>query len=112
TRLSAALLEGPIVDRQLVDLEKRLAEAEDVLHAARMHRLSLEPKASLPMESLGRVYVLLGKLQALLRALATLEGDDDLGDRVRDTEEKLAQLDGYFQNSGREAREEEVASQL
>jgi len=112
TRLSAALLEGPIVDRQLVALEKSLSEAEDVLHAARMHRLSLEPKASLPMESLGRVYVLLGKLQALLRALATLDGDDDLGDRIRDTEKKLAQLEGYFQNSGREAREKAVAEKL
>ena len=112
TRLSAALLEGPIVDRQLADLKKRLSDAGDELHVARMHRLSLEPKASLPMESLGRVYVLLGKLQALLRALATLDGDDDLGDRIRDTEEGLAQLEGYFQNSGREEREKAVAEKL
>ncbi|WP_322041360.1 DUF3732 domain-containing protein [Burkholderia diffusa] len=112
TRLSAALLEGPIVDRQLAALEKNLSEAEDVLHAARMHRLSLEPKASVPAESLGRVYVLLGKLQALLGALATLHGEDDLGNRIRDTEEKLARLDDYFRNSGREARERAVAVEL
>ncbi|WP_063889157.1 DUF3732 domain-containing protein [Burkholderia ubonensis] len=112
TRLSAALLEGPIVDRQLAALDKRLSQAEDVLHAARMHRLSLEPKASVPAESLGRVYVLLGKLQALLAALATLDGEDDLGNRIRDTEKKLAELDDYFRNSGRETRERAVAVEL
>lgn len=112
TRLSAALLEGPIVDRQLAALDKRLSQAEDVLHAARMHRLSLEPKASVPAESLGRVYVLLGKLQALLAALATLDGEDDLGNRIRDTEKKLAELDDYFRNSGRETREKAVAVEL
>ncbi|MCX4177664.1 MULTISPECIES: DUF3732 domain-containing protein [Paraburkholderia] len=112
TRLSAALLEGPIVDRQLAALDKSLSDAEDELHIARMYRLSFEPKAALPMESLGRAYVLLGKLQALLRALATLDGDDDLGERIRDIEEKLAQLEGYFQNCGREQREAQVAEQL
>ncbi|NRF87954.1 DUF3732 domain-containing protein [Burkholderia gladioli] len=112
TRLSEALLEGPIVDRQLAALEKRLSEAEDELHGARMYRLSLEPKEALPMESLGRAYVLLGRLQALLMALSTLEGEDDLGDRIRDTEEKLALLEEYFQNCGREQREGQVAEQM
>lgn len=112
TRLSAALLEGPIVDRQLAALDKSLSDAESELHAVRMYRLSLEPKASVPAESLGRVYVLLGKLQALLRALATLDGDDDLGERIRETERKLARLDDYFRNSGRETREKAVAETL
>lgn len=112
TRLSEALLEGPIVDRQLSALGKNLSDAEDELHTARMYRLSLEPEGMMPMESLGRTYVLLGKLQALLRALATLDGDDDLGNRIRDTEKSLAHLDEYFQNCGREQREAQVAKQL
>ncbi|VVE88147.1 DUF3732 domain-containing protein [Pandoraea bronchicola] len=112
TRMSTALLEGPIVDRQMEALGKNLTKAEDVLHKARMYRLSLESKTSMPADSLGRVYVFLGKLQSLLGALETLAGDDDLGKSVGDAERKLALLDEYFRNSGREARQREVATEL
>lgn len=109
SRLSEALLEGPIVDKQLAELGRSLTEAEDELHAARMYRLSLESEEAMPMDSLGRAYMLLGRLQSLLKALATLEGEGDLADRIRDTEGKLAHLQTYFDNSGRPAREALVA---
>ncbi|MDR0214554.1 MAG: DUF3732 domain-containing protein [Comamonas sp.] len=112
TRLSNALLEGPIVDKQLAALERELSVVQQELHAARMHRLSLEHKGALPMESLGRAYLLLGRLQALLMALEILDGQGDLNDRIRNTEEDLAQLKQYFLTCGREKREKVIATKL
>jgi len=111
-RLSDALLEGPIVDRQLEQLRASLSGAEDELQGARMKRVQLEPKDSAPLDSLGRVFVLLGRLQALLMALATLDGEDELGERIAATQRKIKVLEEYFENAGRDDREVEVNRKL
>ncbi|MEM5366465.1 DUF3732 domain-containing protein [Paraburkholderia azotifigens] len=112
TRLSEALSDGPIVDRQLEQLRIRLSEAEDALQVARMMRIQLEPKESAPLDSLGRVFILLGRLQALLAALSTLQGEDLLGERIDVTGQKIAALEKYFADDGRDARERLVSGQL
>jgi hypothetical protein len=112
SRMSDALMEGPIVDRQLEGLRGTLSEAEDALHEARMRRVQLEPKDSAPLDSLGRAFVLLGRLQALLMALATLEGESDLAERIGTTRKKIEELEGYFEDAGRHEREREVGRKL
>jgi len=112
TRLSNALREGPIVDKQLESLENELGVAQQKLHIARMHRLSLVEKGTMPMESLGRAYLLLGRLQALLMALATLDGQGDLNERIRQAEIDLFKVGNYFLNSGRGGREKLIATKL
>ncbi|MFM0034008.1 DUF3732 domain-containing protein [Paraburkholderia strydomiana] len=112
SRLSDALMEGPIVDRQVEQLKTTLTKAEDELQAARLRRAQLQPKDSAPLDSLGRVFILLGRLQALLMALATLDGDDDLGARIDATQREIEGLEKYFENAGREEREREVNRRL
>ncbi|PXX35202.1 MULTISPECIES: DUF3732 domain-containing protein [Burkholderia] len=111
-RLSEALLEGPIVDRQLEQLKRTLSDAGDRLHAARLKRIQLKPDEFAPLGSLGRVFVLLGRLQSLLMALATLEGRGDLPARIRETERRIKELDRYINTSGREVRQRAVGEEL
>ncbi|WP_176079561.1 DUF3732 domain-containing protein [Paraburkholderia tropica] len=111
-RLSKVLRDGPIVDRQLEELKNKLTIAESELHAARMRRLRMEPKSGEPPDSLGRLYVLIGRIQSLLSALKASQGDGSLHQRLDDAEERIARLDEYFENCGRERREAEVAEQL
>jgi len=108
-RLSDALMEGPIVDRQLEGLNNKLFEAQERLQVARVRRAQLQPKSSAPTDSMGRAFVLLGRLQALLMALATLDGDDDLADRILMLNRKLEELDGYFERADRQTRQLEVS---
>ncbi|MCY0857562.1 DUF3732 domain-containing protein [Cupriavidus sp. D39] len=105
SRLSDALIEGPIVDRQLEDLRGKLFEAEGRLQDARLRRAQLEYKDSSPKDSLARAFVLLGRLQALLMALSTLDGADELAERLEALRAALNELEAYFQVAGRESRE-------
>ncbi|MBR8123439.1 DUF3732 domain-containing protein [Burkholderia multivorans] len=111
-RLSKALREGPIVDRQLEQLKRDLTDAEARLHAARLRRIELKPDEFSPLGSFGRIFVLLGRLQSLLMALATLEGRGDLPDRIRETERRIKILDDFINASGREEREKAVGREL
>ncbi|TCG08686.1 hypothetical protein BZM27_10490 [Paraburkholderia steynii] len=112
SRLSEALLEGPIVDRQLEQLRRSLSDAENRLQAARLKRAQLETNESAPLDSLGRAFILLGRLQSLLMALATLEGRGNLAHQIRGYEKRIRLLDTFIEASGREAREKEVGKTL
>ncbi|MHB9839718.1 DUF3732 domain-containing protein [Paraburkholderia terrae] len=111
-RLSSALSEGPIVDRQLEHLKRDLSEAEARLHTARLRRIELKPDDFSPLGSVGRIFVLLGRLQSLLMALATLQGRGDLPQRIRELERRIALVDGFIAAAGREEREKSVGREL
>ncbi|MFM0328957.1 DUF3732 domain-containing protein [Paraburkholderia strydomiana] len=112
TRLSEALLDGPIVDRQLEQLRQDLSKAEEKLQAARLKRAQLEPSEVAPLDSLGRAFILLGRPQSLLMALATLEGRGSFADKIRDLEGRIQLLDTYILNCGHGEREKDVGKVL
>ncbi|MBB5428334.1 hypothetical protein HDG40_006521 [Paraburkholderia sp. JPY158] len=111
-RLSSALSEGPIVDRQLEHLKRDLSDAEARLHAARLRRIELKPDDFSPSGAVGRIFVLLGRLQSLLMALATLDGRGDLPDRIREIERRIKLIDDFIAAAGREEREKAVGNEL
>ncbi|CAL8473646.1 DUF3732 domain-containing protein [Caballeronia sp. S22] len=111
-RLSEALQDGPIVDRQLEQLGRKLSTAEDRLQSVRLRRAALEPGEVAPLDSLGRAFVLLGRLQSLLMALATLEGRGNSADKMNELERRIRSLDTYIRECGYEEREKDVGKEL
>jgi hypothetical protein len=100
------------VDRQLEHLKRDLSEAEARLHTARLRRIELKPDDFSPLGSVGRIFILLGRLQSLLMALATLEGRGDLPQRIRELERRIALVDAFIAAAGREEREKSVGREL
>lgn len=110
--LSQAFFENPIVDKEIEVSKMRLFEVQEQLHAARMARLKLQPKDSSTKDSLSQVYVLMGRIQALLMSFAAMNNTDDMGGRIADIADKLRVLEEYFKLSGKAAREAEVDKKL
>ncbi|MGH8763729.1 MAG: hypothetical protein ACREUR_10965, partial [Nitrosospira sp.] len=110
--LSQALFESPIVDKEIQYSKARLFEVQGQLQAARMNRLELQQIESATKDSLSRVYVLMGRIQALLITFAAMNNADDTGNRITEIGLALHELDAYFRRSGRETREAKVDKEL
>lgn len=110
--LSQALFESPIVDKEIEAAKTRLFEAQGQLQEARMSCLKLQQIDSATKDSLSRVYVLMGRLQALLITFAAMNNADDMGNRIAELRGALRGLDAYFRNSGRSVREAKVDEEL
>ncbi|HEX5338741.1 MAG TPA: hypothetical protein VFW53_09930, partial [Gallionella sp.] len=94
--LSQALFENPIVDKEIEASKTRLFEVQGQLQTARMARLKLQPVESATTDSLSQVYVLMGRIQALIMSFAAMNNADDMGSRIAAIEVSLRKLDGYF----------------
>lgn len=110
--LSQALFENPIVDKEIEAAKMRLFEVQGQLQTARMARLKLQPKESSTKDSLSQVYVLIGRIQALLITFAAMNNTDDMGNRIDEIAAKLRELEAYFKRSGKAAREAKVDKEL
>lgn len=109
---ASALFDNPIVDREIEETKNRLNKTMHDLHSARVARLRLQKLEFATKDSLSRVFVLLGRIQALVAAFAIQNNSDDLGERIARLVEELRELDEYFRRSGKAAREASVDSQL
>ncbi|QPK65276.1 DUF3732 domain-containing protein [Methylomonas sp. LL1] len=110
--LSQALFENPIVDKEIEAAKNRLFEVQSQLHATRMDRLKLQQIESATKDSLSQVYVLIGRIQALLITFAAMNNVDDMGSRIEEIAAELRKLDAYFRNSGKAVREAMVDKEL
>lgn len=108
TKLSVALSENPIVDKQLDDLRSVLSKTSEDLQATRKQRLQLEHVDTAAKGSLSRTYLLLGRLQALLIALSTLNESDDLALRLKNLKEQLDKLERQSSLFDRETKERKI----
>lgn len=112
TRLSDAFSEAPIVDRQLEQLKIQLLDAQKSLHSARTLRIQLERLETATKDSLSRTYVVLGRLQELLKALATLKDEDDLAERIQNLRTELRALENYLAQATWKNRAQTIRSKL
>lgn len=110
--LSQALFENPIVDKEIEAAKAHLFEVQGQLQETRMSRLKLQKIDSATKDSLSRVYVLMGRIQALLITFAAKNNTDDMGNRIAEIARTLRELDAYFRNSDKAAREIKVDKEL
>lgn len=111
-RLSDAFGEAPIVDRQLEQLKIQLLEAQKNLHSSRTLRLQLERLEIATKDSLSRTYLLLGRLQELLKALATLNNEGDLAKSIDTARKELHLLATYFSKIDSKNRAQSIRLEL
>lgn len=110
--LSQALFENPIVDKEIEAAKMRLFELQGQLQTARMARLKLQPNESSTKDSLSQVYVLVGRIQALLITFAAMNNTGDMGNLIDEFAATLRDLEVYFKRSGKAAREAKVDKEL
>lgn len=103
--LSEALSENPIVDREIDSAKGALIEAQRKLHAIKADRLSLEKVDRATKDSLSRVFVLMGRLQALLMSFASLRDTDELSLQIAEISLQIAAIAKYLAEVDRERRD-------
>lgn len=102
--LSEALSENPIGDREIDSAKGALIEAQRKLHAIKADRLSLEKVDRATKDSLSRVFVLMGRLQALLMSFASLRDTDELSLQIAEISLQIAAIAKYLAEVDRERR--------
>ncbi|MFM0197601.1 DUF3732 domain-containing protein [Paraburkholderia strydomiana] len=103
--LSEALFENPIVDKEIDSAKAALIEAQQKLHSARAGRLSLEKVDRAAKDSLSRVFVMMGRLQALLMSFASLRDTDELALQTAELEKQIQEIEGYLAQVDSQHRE-------
>ncbi|MDR6583449.1 DUF3732 domain-containing protein [Herbaspirillum frisingense] len=112
TTISDALATNPVVDKELDGLKAALLKLSDELQVTRKERLQLAAIENSAKGSLSRTYVLLGRLQALLMALHTLNKSDDLEEQIQEIKQKISEIDKDRPFSLREAREQSIHEKI
>lgn len=112
SELSDALFENPIVDREIDAAKTALTDAQRRLHAARSARIGLQKMDGATRDSLSKVYVLLGRIQALLIGIETVRGKDEFTKEIERVSDLLDEVATYLNGVNKEAREEVVDKKL
>ncbi|MEQ5840449.1 DUF3732 domain-containing protein [Paraburkholderia acidicola] len=103
--LSEALFENPIVDKEIDSAKTALIEAQRKLHSVRADRLSLEKVDRAAKDSLSRVFVMMGRLQALLMSFASLRDTDELSLQIAEVSKQIEEIAKYLAEVDTERRE-------
>lgn len=103
--LSEALFENPIVDKEIDSTKTALVEAQRKLHSVRADRLSLEKVDRAAKDSLSRVFVMMGRLQALLMNFASLRDTDELSLQIAELAKQIEEIAKYLSKVDSERRE-------
>ncbi|SOY40000.1 Complete genome; segment 15/17 [Cupriavidus taiwanensis] len=103
--LSDALFENPIVDKEIHNANESLTEAQRRLQAARTGRLSLVAAENSTKDSLSKIYVLMGRIQAFLIGLASIHSTDELADQITGLSSKISVINTYLSSVDRDTRE-------
>lgn len=112
SELSDALFDNPIVDKEIEVAKKALGEAQRRLHAARSARIGLQRKDDTTRDSLSKVYVLLGRIQALLIAIEAVRGKSEFSKEIERVTGLLDEVIKYLDGVNKEAREKAVDNAL
>lgn len=110
--LSRAMFENPVVDKEVEAAKNRLNASSHELHLKRAHRAHLQTIDASTKDSLSRVYVLLGRIQSVIAAFATLNNTDTTSDQLAVFVKQLRDLDVFFQRSGKAIREAAVDKEI
>ncbi|MFZ6677264.1 DUF3732 domain-containing protein [Undibacterium sp. Tian12W] len=110
--LSRALFENPIVEKEIEAAKKLLRDLTDGLQEKRAARIELAKIETATKDSLSRVYILLGKIQSLISAFATLKNEDETSQKISHLTKQIRELDSYFAQSGKGVREAKVDAQI
>jgi len=97
--LSGVLYENPVVDLEIEKLEKELVCAQNNLHEIRKENLVLEVEHNKKNDSLSQIYILLGRIEALLINYQENRNEDDLSLKIKELAKEIQDLDNFFMNS-------------
>ncbi|NUG24653.1 hypothetical protein, partial [Acinetobacter lactucae] len=81
--LSGVLYENPVVDLEIEKLEKELVDTQYKLHEVRKENLVLEVENNNKNDSLSQIYILLGRIEALLINYQENKNEDDLSLKIK-----------------------------
>jgi len=112
SELADALFENPIVDKEIEVAKTALVEAQRKLHSARSARVGLQKMDGATRDSLSKVYVLLGRIQALLIGIEVVQGKDEFTKEVERIAGLLDEVTKYLNGVNKDAREEVVDNKL
>lgn len=110
--LSSVLNENPIVDKKIDKDKSELLNLQNSLHEVRLKRIHLEKIDSASKDSLSKVFILIGRIQALLINYAENRNEDELGKRINELKRNIALLDNYFMNKNTLLNTENVYKEL
>ncbi|HCY61907.1 MAG TPA: DUF3732 domain-containing protein [Oxalobacteraceae bacterium] len=110
--LSDVMFESPIVDKEVETSKQKLSQQQELLHKARTTRMQLEKLEEGSKDSLSKVYVLLGRIQALLMGISVIENSDELSQKIAGIDLDILELDKYLQESDKKIREEQVDKRI
>lgn len=99
--LSGVLYENPVVDLEIEKLEKELVDTQYKLHEVRKENLVLEVENNKKNDSLSQIYILLGRIEALLINYQENKNEDDLSLKIKELTNEIQDLDQFFMNSGK-----------
>ncbi|MGM7964007.1 DUF3732 domain-containing protein [Yersinia enterocolitica] len=106
--LTDAFVTSPIVDKQLENLNIELNKKQEQLNKSRKTRLQLELLNNSAKDSLSKVFLLIGNIQSFIKALKTIEKNDDLSKEINALNKKINDLSSFF--SENEYKNKEYAS--
>ncbi|CAE6872248.1 DUF3732 domain-containing protein [Paraburkholderia domus] len=112
SELSDALFENPIVDKEIEAAKTALMHAQRKLHSARSARVGLQRTDGATRDSLSKVYVLLGRIQALLMGIDAVRGKDEFTKEIERVSSLLDEVAKYLNGVNKDAREEAVDNKL
>lgn len=112
SELSDALFESPIVDKEIEAAKTALVDAQRKLHSARSARVGLQRTDSATRDSLSKVYVLLGRIQALLMGIEAVRGKDEFAKEIERVSGLLDEVAKYLTGVNKDAREKAVDNKL
>jgi len=104
-KMSDALFDNPIADKELDKLKRNLRDHQEELHKIRKQKLYLEKQDKATNDSLNKVYVMIGRIQETLASLNKIKNTDDISENIKKINKQLTPLDIYFQKSDRERHE-------
>lgn len=89
----------PIVDREILEIERELLVNEESLLLRRQTRITAEAEVDRERgqeQTLEKVYRFIGSTEQALRMLGEVEGEGGLADQIKDLIARIAQIDGLL----------------
>jgi len=111
-KISDALFDNPVADKELDSLKKELRNMQEELHKIRKNKLNLEEIDKSTNNSLHKVYVLIGRIQEIISSLNKVKNTDDISKRIKEINLELLPLENYFKVSGRTIREYTIYKEI
>lgn len=104
--------ESPIAHKEIDQCNTELMKLESSLQEVRLLRLELERIDTVTKDSLSKVFILIGRLQALLINYAENNNEDELGKEIVELRKRIQELDNYFLGKEKLNKSNEVFKEI